>query len=103
VRALHLTQSQAMGVVAVTASGNPENIKQLALAQTLPDLTPAEVEEITAAGKTIHFRHYVCVHLPRRRIPSPHLIPVGTHGKGLPDAEPAVSIKITAMIQMYKQ
>lgn len=46
-------------MVAVSASGTPENIKQLALVQSLPDLMPEEVEEITEAGKKIHFRHYV--------------------------------------------
>jgi hypothetical protein len=45
--------------VAVSASGNPENIKNIALVQSLPDLSPEEVKEIEDVGKTLHFRHYV--------------------------------------------
>jgi diketogulonate reductase-like aldo/keto reductase len=54
-----LLWTKATGVIAVSASGSPENIKQIALTQTLPDLTPEEVKEITEAGRKIHFRHYV--------------------------------------------
>lgn len=54
-----LLWTKAKGVVAVSASGNPENIKQIALAQTLPDLTKEEVAEIDRIGASIHFRHYV--------------------------------------------
>jgi len=53
-----LLWTKAKGVVAVSASGNPENIKQIALAQTLPDLTKEEVAEIDRIGASIHFRHY---------------------------------------------
>lgn len=56
-----LLWTKAKGVVAVSASGNPENIKQIALAQTLPDLTKEEVAEIDKIGESIHFRHYVSV------------------------------------------
>jgi diketogulonate reductase-like aldo/keto reductase len=54
-----LLWTKATGVVAVTASGNPENIKKIALVQSLPDLTAEEVTEITETGKKIHFRYYV--------------------------------------------
>ncbi|KAF8058514.1 NADP-dependent oxidoreductase domain-containing protein [Lyophyllum atratum] len=54
-----LLWTRARGVVAVTASGNPDRIKGLAGVATLPDLLEAsEVEEITRIGKTVHFRHY---------------------------------------------
>ncbi|KAJ3730801.1 conjugated polyketone reductase C1 [Lentinula raphanica] len=54
-----LLWTRAMGVVAVTASGNEERIKLLAEISYLPDiLTKAEVDEITSVGKTVHFRHY---------------------------------------------
>ncbi|KAF4620350.1 hypothetical protein D9613_001201 [Agrocybe pediades] len=54
-----LLWTRATGVVAVTASGNPDRIKGLGEVATLPDLlTPEEVDEITRVGKTIHFRHY---------------------------------------------
>ncbi|GLB38085.1 putative aldo/keto reductase family protein [Lyophyllum shimeji] len=57
-----LLWTRAQGAVAVTASGNADRIKALADVSRLPDLLePGEVEEITRVGKTVHFRHYVCV------------------------------------------
>ncbi|GAW00692.1 conjugated polyketone reductase C1 [Lentinula edodes] len=55
-----LLWTRAMGVVAVTASGNEERIKLLAEISYLPEniLTKEEVQEITSVGKTVHFRHY---------------------------------------------
>ncbi|KIY49038.1 conjugated polyketone reductase C1 [Fistulina hepatica ATCC 64428] len=54
-----LLWTRAQGVITITASGNAEHIKRLADVAPLPDLlTPAEVEEITNVGKTVHFRHY---------------------------------------------
>lgn len=55
-----LLWTRATGVVAVTASGNPDRIKALGEIATLPDLlTQEEVDEITRVGKTIHYRFYV--------------------------------------------
>lgn len=56
-----LLWTRAMGVVAVTASGNEERIKLLAEISYLPEniLTKEEVQKITSVGKTVHFRHYV--------------------------------------------
>jgi diketogulonate reductase-like aldo/keto reductase len=57
-----LLWTKAMGVVAVSASGNPDNIKRLATTfSALPDLTSEEVDEISAAGRAVHFRGYVSV------------------------------------------
>ncbi|KAF7969467.1 hypothetical protein HWV62_27251 [Athelia sp. TMB] len=61
--AVLLLWTHANGVVAVTASGSPEHIKELAevgrIATEKGDLlTKEEVEEITETGKTIHFRGY---------------------------------------------
>ncbi|KAF8878946.1 conjugated polyketone reductase C1 [Infundibulicybe gibba] len=54
-----LLWTRAQGVVAVSASGDPERIKRLAEISLLPDLLKQEeIEEITAAGKKVHFRHY---------------------------------------------
>ncbi|KAF5391183.1 hypothetical protein D9757_003126 [Collybiopsis confluens] len=55
-----LLWTRAVGVVAVTTSGNEARIKRLAQCFSLPSdlLTKAEVEEITNVGKTVHFRHY---------------------------------------------
>jgi len=51
---------RAQGVVVVTTSGNPDRIKNLGKIATLPDLlTKEEIEEITAVGKTIHYRNFV--------------------------------------------
>jgi diketogulonate reductase-like aldo/keto reductase len=46
------------GVVAVTTSGNPDNIKKLVEVDSLPDLTDAELKEIEEVGRKVHFRHY---------------------------------------------
>jgi diketogulonate reductase-like aldo/keto reductase len=55
-----LLWTRARGVVAVTASGNPDRIKELADVSKLDDiLTKEDVEEITKVGKTVHFRYYV--------------------------------------------
>jgi diketogulonate reductase-like aldo/keto reductase len=55
-----LLWTRAMGVVAVTASGNEGRIKLLAEVSFLPGdlLTKEEVGEITDVGKTVHFRYY---------------------------------------------
>ncbi|KAI5476567.1 conjugated polyketone reductase C1 [Pseudohyphozyma bogoriensis] len=53
-----LLWTRAMGVVAVTASGKEGNIKKLAQVQYLPDLSKAEVDEISEAGKKVHYRFY---------------------------------------------
>ncbi|ORX40090.1 NADP-dependent oxidoreductase domain-containing protein [Kockovaella imperatae] len=45
-------------VVAVTTSGNPENIKKMAATEDLPDLTKEEMEEIEQAGRKVHYRRY---------------------------------------------
>lgn len=47
-----------MGVSVVTTSGNPDRIQALAEIDGLPDLTKEEIDEVTEAGKTIHFRYY---------------------------------------------
>lgn len=49
------------GAVAVSASGNPKNIKALAEVYSgkVPTLTKEEIEEITEVGKKIHWRNYV--------------------------------------------
>ncbi|ORY32558.1 NADP-dependent oxidoreductase domain-containing protein [Naematelia encephala] len=47
------------GVVAVTTSGNPDNIKKLAGLANLPDLSSEEIKEIEEAGKKVHYRYYV--------------------------------------------
>ncbi|KAK0487765.1 NADP-dependent oxidoreductase domain-containing protein [Armillaria novae-zelandiae] len=51
---------RAMGVVAVTASGNRGRIRRLAEISYLPDglLNPEEVQEISDVGKTVHWRYY---------------------------------------------
>jgi len=46
------------GVVAVTASKNPENIKKMAAIEQLPDLTAEDMKEIETAGRKVHFMHY---------------------------------------------
>lgn len=46
------------GVVAVTTSTNPDNIKKIADVNALPDLTEDEMKEIDDAGKKVHFRYY---------------------------------------------
>ncbi|KAF9523734.1 conjugated polyketone reductase C1 [Crepidotus variabilis] len=54
-----LLWTRAMGVVAVTASGNIERIKKMGEIATLPDLlTEEEIKEISEVGKKVHFRHY---------------------------------------------
>lgn len=51
---------KAKGGVAVTASGNPENIKKLAKTAYLKaSLTKEEVAEIDSIGSQHHFRYYV--------------------------------------------
>lgn len=54
-----LLWTRGTGVVAVSASGNPERIKQLAVVDTLPDLQPAELIEISQVGAKVHYRAYV--------------------------------------------
>ncbi|KAK0441683.1 NADP-dependent oxidoreductase domain-containing protein [Armillaria borealis] len=51
---------RAMGVVAVTASGNKDRIRRLAEISYLPDglLNPEEVQEISDVGKSVHWRYY---------------------------------------------
>lgn len=51
--------TRAQGVVVVTASGNPDRIKNLGKIAILPDLLMEEIDEITAVGKMIHYRYYV--------------------------------------------
>jgi diketogulonate reductase-like aldo/keto reductase len=46
------------GVVAVTASKTPANLKRIVETEELPDLTAEEVEEIEQAGRKVHFMHY---------------------------------------------
>lgn len=46
------------GVVAVTTSTNPDNIKKIADVNSLPDLTADEIKQIDDAGKQVHFRYY---------------------------------------------
>jgi len=46
------------GVVAVTASKNPNNIKKLAEIEQIPDLTAQDIKDIDEAGRKVHFRHY---------------------------------------------
>ena len=61
---------RAQGAVVVTTSGNPDRIRNLGKIAMLPDLlTQAEIEEITAVGKTIHYRNFVSVTFIRRRYP----------------------------------
>ncbi|PBK83578.1 Aldo/keto reductase [Armillaria gallica] len=51
---------RAMGVVAVTASGNKGRIRRLTKILYLPDglLNPEEVQEISDVGKTVHWCYY---------------------------------------------
>ena len=51
------------GAVAVTTSGNPDNIKKMAATEQLRDLTKAEIDEIDQAGRKVHFRGYVSNYL----------------------------------------
>lgn len=62
--AVLLLWQRAQGVLAVTASGTPDNIKRLSAISYLPNglLTKEEVEEINSVGKKFHFRHYVSSH-----------------------------------------
>ncbi|WWC58346.1 uncharacterized protein I303_100886 [Kwoniella dejecticola CBS 10117] len=46
------------GVVAVTSSRNPANLKKFKEIDDLPDLKPEEVKEIEQVGRQVHFRHY---------------------------------------------
>lgn len=46
------------GVVAVTTSTNPDNIKKIAAVNDMPDLTADEIAEIDKVGKQVHYRHY---------------------------------------------
>lgn len=46
-------------VVAVSTSGNPDNIRKIAEVNTLPDLSAEDMAAIDEAGKKVHFRHYV--------------------------------------------
>ena len=55
------------GVVCVSASSTEKNIQKIALAQTLPDLSEEEMQEIDRIGKTIHFRSYVSLQVQRDR------------------------------------
>jgi diketogulonate reductase-like aldo/keto reductase len=59
--AVLLLWHRAQGVLAVTASGTPDNIRRLAAIGQLPNglITKEEVEEINSVGSKIHFRHYV--------------------------------------------
>lgn len=58
--AVTLLWVKAKGGVAVTSSGNPENIKGLARISRLKvALTPEEVAEIDSIGSQYHFRYYV--------------------------------------------
>lgn len=60
-----LLWTKAKGAIAVSAAGKPENIKQLGLIYNgLPDLTAEEVEEISVAGKKVHWRAYVSSSCP---------------------------------------
>jgi diketogulonate reductase-like aldo/keto reductase len=59
--AVLLLWTRQTGAVAVSASGNPDNIKKLGIVAGLPDLTHQEVEEISAAGRKVHYRFYVSV------------------------------------------
>lgn len=54
-----LLWTRAMGVVAVTASGNEGRIAKIAKSGELPELREEEVGEIEEAGRRIHFRAYV--------------------------------------------
>lgn len=54
-----LLWTRATGAVAVSASGNDGRIKQLGVVNTLPDLKPEEVVEISQIGGKVHFRAYV--------------------------------------------
>jgi diketogulonate reductase-like aldo/keto reductase len=47
------------GVVAITSSGNPDNIRRIAAVDALEDLTEQDIRDIDEAGKQVHFRHYV--------------------------------------------
>jgi diketogulonate reductase-like aldo/keto reductase len=54
-----LLWTRAKGAVAVTTSGKADRIRKVATVDALPDLDAADVEEIEAVGKKVHFRHYV--------------------------------------------
>ncbi|RXW18804.1 hypothetical protein EST38_g7057 [Candolleomyces aberdarensis] len=63
---------KARQVAAITASGNPDRIKNLAkIFKSNWELDPEEVEEITTVGKTVHFRFYT-VHM-EKDFPLPNL------------------------------
>lgn len=53
-----LLWTMQMGVVAVTTSGNPENIKKMVRVESLPKLNDSEIKEIEEAGRKVHFRAY---------------------------------------------
>ena len=56
-----LLWNRAQGVVSVSASGNPDNLKKLSAISQVPHsaLKAEEVEESTRVGKTVYFRAYV--------------------------------------------
>jgi len=56
--AVLLLWTRAMDVVAIGASGNPDRIKGLARVSKMSDLKKEDVDDITEAGKKIHFRAY---------------------------------------------
>jgi diketogulonate reductase-like aldo/keto reductase len=47
------------GVVALTSSTKPENLKKMVETEELRDLTQEEMDEIDEIGRSIHFRAYV--------------------------------------------
>ena len=51
---------RAQGVGVVTTSGNPGRITNLGRIANLPNLlTKEEIEEISAVGRTVHYRYFV--------------------------------------------
>ncbi|KAK9894212.1 conjugated polyketone reductase C1 [Cystobasidium minutum MCA 4210] len=77
--AVTLLWVKAKGGVAVTSSGNPENIKGLARISRLKvALTPEEVAEIDSIGSQYHFRYYnehMSKNFPVPDLPKDHILP----------------------------
>lgn len=78
------------GVVAVTTSGNPDNVRKMALGETFGEegrLTQDEMDEIETTGRKVHFRGYK-VSLSGSGL-SPEADCVDAHDQGFPRTGPS--------------
>jgi diketogulonate reductase-like aldo/keto reductase len=75
------------GVVAVTTSGNPNNIRKMADGETFGEageLTIEEMKEIEEVGRKVHFRSYKVSTAIKLVLSFANLL--GTHDQGVPRA-----------------